>query len=269
MEKHTNTSNDAASVALPPEQIAACRKVHAAITARANANGKTPEEWVEHIGPDAFDRIEAEECATAGIDPNVFTAWHSDPDAQTEFEQNMGADMPTPTTLFEEQRIALEGAEAHGESAMTDSYDTSIADALGESTDNTSAQDCLDLVREAVENHRKLTAWAIAQRFRIRLTQTLRDLAMSERTMTVTGADMQVQRILRDIDALDASPGYVNACASHNYCDANMPMDEAFTDILGRSVNAADQADCDLFNAAWRIARTEGFANPSCFLEVC
>lgn len=49
-------------------------------------------------------------------------------------------------------------------------------------------------------------------------------------------------------------------CASHNVCDANMPMAEAFEAIMGRKpLEAPDgseehEADCRLWGAAWNIA---------------
>lgn len=45
-------------------------------------------------------------------------------------------------------------------------------------------------------------------------------------------------------------------CASHDYCDANMVMDEAFTGLFDRSVASTDE-DCALWNAAWDIAKAE------------
>lgn len=46
-------------------------------------------------------------------------------------------------------------------------------------------------------------------------------------------------------------------CASHDYCDANMAMDQAFRDLgLGALLDVEEMADAtvDLFNAAWRHA---------------
>lgn len=45
-------------------------------------------------------------------------------------------------------------------------------------------------------------------------------------------------------------------CASHDYCDANMVMDEAFTGLFDRSAASTDE-DCALWNAAWEVAKTE------------
>lgn len=43
-----------------------------------------------------------------------------------------------------------------------------------------------------------------------------------------------------------------NVCASHNFCDANMPMLEAFQTVTGRTPET-DQ-DFDLWGAAWQRA---------------
>jgi len=54
-------------------------------------------------------------------------------------------------------------------------------------------------------------------------------------------------------------------CASHDFCDANMAMDEAFTKAMGREIKADDihggyvEADCDLWNGAWAIAKRMNF----------
>ncbi len=50
-------------------------------------------------------------------------------------------------------------------------------------------------------------------------------------------------------------------CATHDFCDANMPMDEAFLSIVGHrmgdleSDDAADDADRALWSEAWDIAQ--------------
>ncbi len=46
-------------------------------------------------------------------------------------------------------------------------------------------------------------------------------------------------------------------CASHNYCDANMPMAKAFETVTGRDISARDaiaDADAALWNRAWALA---------------
>lgn len=58
-------------------------------------------------------------------------------------------------------------------------------------------------------------------------------------------------------------------CASHDYCDANMAMDAAFTKIMGREfiffndehpeTEQQNGEDTDLMNAAWTLAKENDF----------
>lgn len=56
-------------------------------------------------------------------------------------------------------------------------------------------------------------------------------------------------------------------CASHNFCDANMPMDEAFSEVMGHSPRIdetehgaeASAADCALWGKAWDHAKAAHF----------
>ena len=57
---------------------------------------------------------------------------------------------------------------------------------------------------------------------------------------------------------------YGNACASHDFCDANMAMDEAFTKTQGRELEMGEgtrqsRADVALWNGAWAIAKRMNF----------
>jgi hypothetical protein len=51
------------------------------------------------------------------------------------------------------------------------------------------------------------------------------------------------------------------ACASHDFCDANMAMAEAFDHVMGRQPTsdegdvAQSEADCALWNDAWNLSR--------------
>lgn len=54
-----------------------------------------------------------------------------------------------------------------------------------------------------------------------------------------------------------------SVCHSHDFCDANVHMAEAFKVVMGRECllpmnepgDAEIQADCDLMNAAWTLAK--------------
>ena len=44
-------------------------------------------------------------------------------------------------------------------------------------------------------------------------------------------------------------------CASHDFCDANEAMSEAFMSVTGREINGDNEADCLLWNDAWSFAK--------------
>lgn len=49
------------------------------------------------------------------------------------------------------------------------------------------------------------------------------------------------------------APG--GACASHNYCDANMAMDAAMKQVLGDGYRIDDETLHPIWNDAWSLAR--------------
>lgn len=52
---------------------------------------------------------------------------------------------------------------------------------------------------------------------------------------------------------------YKNCCATHDYCDANMIMDEAFTEIVGHEIDLQNDADLELWNSAWDLSKANDF----------
>lgn len=69
---------------------------------------------------------------------------------------------------------------------------------------------------------------------------------------------------MREVVARNLSSDYDNACASHDFCDANMAMDEAFTKTQGREIELGEgtrqsRADVALWNGAWAIAKRMNF----------
>lgn len=66
---------------------------------------------------------------------------------------------------------------------------------------------------------------------------------------------------MRAVVAKNATPKYHGCCASHDYCDANIVMQDTL-EACGVSVwNDDDMNDAAiaLFNAAWTLARKSGF----------
>jgi hypothetical protein len=77
---------------------------------------------------------------------------------------------------------------------------------------------------------------------------------------------------LAEINRLNALPQNVGCCASHDYYDTNMAMDEAFTKTFGREftffnddepeTEVGNSIDTDYFNAAWELSKQNKFAQP-------
>lgn len=52
---------------------------------------------------------------------------------------------------------------------------------------------------------------------------------------------------------------YSNACSTHDFCDPNMAMFEAFQKALGIEFEFGNDEHSDLFNGAWHKAKTNNF----------
>lgn len=50
-----------------------------------------------------------------------------------------------------------------------------------------------------------------------------------------------------------------NICVSHEFCDANMPMAQAFEKITGIEVDPMNEEHCKLWNRAWDYAKNSDF----------
>jgi hypothetical protein len=57
----------------------------------------------------------------------------------------------------------------------------------------------------------------------------------------------------------NALPEYddAGACASHDFCDANIVMEEAFKRVFNREPDVSTEADTDIWNTAWDTAKRE------------
>jgi hypothetical protein len=54
----------------------------------------------------------------------------------------------------------------------------------------------------------------------------------------------------------ESNPAYCNhACASADYCDSNMAMQESFESVMGHLQDGDDENDCEIWNEAWELAR--------------
>lgn len=64
---------------------------------------------------------------------------------------------------------------------------------------------------------------------------------------------------LETIRERNRQPKYLGCCATHDFCDANEVMAEAFTKTTGRAIDLNSQRDTDLWNAAWDQAKAAEF----------
>ena len=54
-----------------------------------------------------------------------------------------------------------------------------------------------------------------------------------------------------------------NICHTHDFCDANMAMEEAFQNVLGRGAVVASWEDNLLWNESWSLAKRYNFFSNS------
>jgi|SRR6185295_2042063 len=65
---------------------------------------------------------------------------------------------------------------------------------------------------------------------------------------------------MSEVRKRNATPEYGNGiCASHDFCDANMAMLEAFEKTVGREPDLNTQRDLDLWGIAWSLAKKREF----------
>jgi hypothetical protein len=64
---------------------------------------------------------------------------------------------------------------------------------------------------------------------------------------------------MTEVVRINSLPAYSDACASHDFCDANMVMNEAFEKVMQREFDFDSDCDTDLFNGAWSLAKTNNF----------
>lgn len=61
----------------------------------------------------------------------------------------------------------------------------------------------------------------------------------------------------------ETDPRYTGGvCASHDYCDANMAMDQAWRERFATSPNADDEAQATLWSTAWDLAKERHLGKP-------
>ncbi len=66
---------------------------------------------------------------------------------------------------------------------------------------------------------------------------------------------------MAEVIEANREPENVGTCASHDVCDANMVMIEAWTKFFGvDDINFNDNEQCRLWNEAWDLAKADEFA---------
>ena len=81
---------------------------------------------------------------------------------------------------------------------------------------------------------------------------------MAERFADLLAEEIGPDKFER-IKALNRTPEYASPiCASHDFCDANMVMAQAFEEVAGHAPEANSESDADIWNAAWDHARQKG-----------
>lgn len=62
---------------------------------------------------------------------------------------------------------------------------------------------------------------------------------------------------MAEIRQRNAKPAYSACCATHDFCDANMPMLVAIETVTGQPFNPSAEAQAAICNAAWDIAKRD------------
>lgn len=65
---------------------------------------------------------------------------------------------------------------------------------------------------------------------------------------------------IKEVVYLNNSEGYVNYCATYNFCDASMAIFEAFQTIFNREPVMFNNSDTDFLNKAWDLSKINNFS---------
>lgn len=64
---------------------------------------------------------------------------------------------------------------------------------------------------------------------------------------------------LDEVNAKNLTEDYNGCCATHDYADANMIMDEAFASLMGKEMDLQNVDEVRLWNEAWTLSRKNKF----------
>lgn len=70
-----------------------------------------------------------------------------------------------------------------------------------------------------------------------------------------------IPEFLFEVNLRNKEQSYIDGgfCATHDFCDPNRAMIDAFVSVFGREPNSLCQKDNLLINNAWNLAKTAGF----------
>lgn len=113
------------------------------------------------------------------------------------------------------------------------------------------------LLRQGLQNERRRRALAALSALPEGGADRVVDLAREFARLLLVAVGLQD---LREVDARNRAEPSPNVCHSHDFCDANVFMDEAHDTVLGWSVAARlPAADTALWDLAWEYAKLAGF----------
>ncbi len=64
---------------------------------------------------------------------------------------------------------------------------------------------------------------------------------------------------MKHVVILNALEDDKSVCHTHDFCDANVHMINAFKSIMGREADSSSEEDINLINSAWDIAKYNRF----------
>ena len=64
---------------------------------------------------------------------------------------------------------------------------------------------------------------------------------------------------LEEVNRRNALPEMQGNCATHDFYDTNMAMDEAFTKVMGKELDFQNDDHLFLWNEAWDLAKANKF----------
>jgi hypothetical protein len=91
----------------------------------------------------------------------------------------------------------------------------------------------------------------------------LREAALADRFTAVLREWLTKAEFAEMLRRNEGDPRYAgDSCASHDFCDANEAMAEAWADVIGGEIDLDSDAETAIWNAAWRRARGRGLGWP-------